>query len=218
MSTSASRTVGDRGQGGGNGEAKALVAGPSGVSPSTLRSRCGCADHAGGDDRRGAWAASRPRSTSPMRSAGLPRRTRADHRRYMAMFDKTFPTLDCSACILTPKMTSVGSHPNIKLMTYSEVESVGASSATSSQGRARPRTSTTPSATAAACAPRSAPIRHRASSTRLSMRKAIYVPFPQAVPNNPSSTPTPARAERQEVPSLPEVLRAGAIDYEQKIG
>jgi len=40
----------------------------------------------------------------------------------MAQLDKTFPTLDCSACILTPKMTEVGEHPNIKLYTYSEVE------------------------------------------------------------------------------------------------
>ena len=42
----------------------------------------------------------------------------------MAKFDKTFPTLDCAACILTPKMVSVGQHPNIKLMTWSEVENV----------------------------------------------------------------------------------------------
>jgi heterodisulfide reductase subunit A len=42
----------------------------------------------------------------------------------MAMFDKTFPTLDCAACILTPKMTAVKLNPNIKLLTYSTVESV----------------------------------------------------------------------------------------------
>jgi heterodisulfide reductase subunit A len=42
----------------------------------------------------------------------------------MALFDKTFPTLDCSACILTPKMVSVGHRENIKLFTWSEVESV----------------------------------------------------------------------------------------------
>jgi len=42
----------------------------------------------------------------------------------MAQLDKTFPTLDCAACILTPKMTSVGQNPNIKLLTYSEVEDV----------------------------------------------------------------------------------------------
>ena len=40
---------------------------------------------------------------------------------HMAKFDKTFPTLDCAACILTPKMSAVGSHPNITLMSYSEV-------------------------------------------------------------------------------------------------
>ncbi len=43
---------------------------------------------------------------------------------HMAQFDKTFPTLDCSACILTPKMFDVGNHPNITLLTWSEVESV----------------------------------------------------------------------------------------------
>jgi NADH:ubiquinone oxidoreductase subunit E/NAD-dependent dihydropyrimidine dehydrogenase PreA subunit len=43
---------------------------------------------------------------------------------HMAQFDKTFPTLDCAACILTPKMVSVGEHPNIELLSYSEVEDV----------------------------------------------------------------------------------------------
>jgi heterodisulfide reductase subunit A len=42
----------------------------------------------------------------------------------MATFDKTFPTLDCAACILTPKMVSVGHRKDITLLTYSEVESV----------------------------------------------------------------------------------------------
>jgi NADH:ubiquinone oxidoreductase subunit E/NAD-dependent dihydropyrimidine dehydrogenase PreA subunit len=43
---------------------------------------------------------------------------------HMAKFDKTFPTLDCAACILTPKMVQVGQHPNIELMTYSQVDEV----------------------------------------------------------------------------------------------
>jgi heterodisulfide reductase subunit A len=43
---------------------------------------------------------------------------------HMAQFDKTFPTLDCAACILTPKMTAVKQHPNIHLMTYSDVSEV----------------------------------------------------------------------------------------------
>ncbi|MBW1722278.1 MAG: FAD-dependent oxidoreductase [Deltaproteobacteria bacterium] len=43
---------------------------------------------------------------------------------HMLQFDKTFPTLDCAACIGTPKMVSVGQHPNIELLTYSEVKEV----------------------------------------------------------------------------------------------
>ena len=43
---------------------------------------------------------------------------------HMSQFDKTFPTLDCAACILTPKMVSVGQHPMIKLLTFSEVAEV----------------------------------------------------------------------------------------------
>jgi len=41
-----------------------------------------------------------------------------------AQFDKTFPTLDCSACILTPRMVSVGTHPCVTLYTWSEVVKV----------------------------------------------------------------------------------------------
>jgi heterodisulfide reductase subunit A len=43
---------------------------------------------------------------------------------HMAQLDKTFPTLDCSACILTPKMVDVARHPKIELLTYSEVQEV----------------------------------------------------------------------------------------------
>jgi heterodisulfide reductase subunit A len=43
---------------------------------------------------------------------------------HMAKFDKTFPTLDCSACILTPRMVQVGQHANIKLMTYAVVDEI----------------------------------------------------------------------------------------------
>jgi len=43
---------------------------------------------------------------------------------HMALFDKTFPTLDCSICILGPLMSEVKEHPNIELLTYSEIESV----------------------------------------------------------------------------------------------
>ena len=43
---------------------------------------------------------------------------------HMALFDKTFPTLDCSICVLGPMMTEVNEHPNIELLTYSEVKDV----------------------------------------------------------------------------------------------
>jgi heterodisulfide reductase subunit A-like polyferredoxin len=43
---------------------------------------------------------------------------------HMSQFDKTFPTLDCAACILTPKMVQVGQHSNIELLAYSEVVQV----------------------------------------------------------------------------------------------
>ena len=43
---------------------------------------------------------------------------------HMLQFDKTFPTMDCAACIGTPKMVSVGQHPNIEILSYSEVEDV----------------------------------------------------------------------------------------------
>ncbi len=43
---------------------------------------------------------------------------------HMLQFDKTFPTLDCAACIGTPKMVSVAQDPNIELLSYSEVEEV----------------------------------------------------------------------------------------------
>ena len=43
---------------------------------------------------------------------------------HMARLSETFPTLDCSQCILTPRMVEAANHPNITLMTYSEVESV----------------------------------------------------------------------------------------------
>jgi heterodisulfide reductase subunit A len=43
---------------------------------------------------------------------------------HMSHFDKTFPTLDCAACILTPKMVAVGKHRNVDLLTYAEVVGV----------------------------------------------------------------------------------------------
>jgi heterodisulfide reductase subunit A len=105
---------------------------------------------------------------------------------HMAMFDKTFPTLDCAACILTPKMVAVAQHPMIDLMTYSEVEEIsGASGAFRVRIRRKARF-VDPEACVAchACrdiCPISVPSEFDAGITT---RKAIYMPFPQAVPNS----------------------------------
>jgi heterodisulfide reductase subunit A len=104
---------------------------------------------------------------------------------HMAMFDKTFPTLDCAACILTPKMVEVGQHPNIELMTMSEVTGVKGSSGNfevSVHQKAR-------YVDIKACigcgicsekCPQQVPSEFDSGT---SMRKAAYIPFPQAVPN-----------------------------------
>jgi len=103
----------------------------------------------------------------------------------MATFDKTFPTLDCAACILTPKMVEVNQNPNIRLMTYCEVKDVkgvpGKYSVTILKKARRVNVSTCIGCgTCAEKCPAQAPSEFDAGTT---MRKAIYIPFPQAVPN-----------------------------------
>jgi heterodisulfide reductase subunit A2 len=103
----------------------------------------------------------------------------------MATFDKTFPTLDCAACILTPKMVEVNQNPNIKLMTYAEVESVsgGPGNFTVRIKQKARKVNVNTCIGCGTCAekcPAQAPSEFDAGTT---MRKAIYIPFPQAVPN-----------------------------------
>jgi len=104
---------------------------------------------------------------------------------HMAMFDKTFPTLDCAACILTPKMVEVGQHQNIELMTYCEV--IGVSGEPGNyKVRILKKSKRVDPATCIGCGTCSAKCPSKAPSefdAEVSMRKAIYIPFPQAVPN-----------------------------------
>ena len=106
----------------------------------------------------------------------------------MAMFDKTFPTLDCAACILTPKMTSVKEHPNIKLLTYSEVESVSGSVGNYKVQVQRFARYINEEACVGcmecieACVFRK-PKFDNEFDQGLGKRKPVYIPFPQAVPN-----------------------------------
>jgi heterodisulfide reductase subunit A len=104
---------------------------------------------------------------------------------HMAMFDKTFPTLDCAACILTPKMVEVGQHPNIELITMGEVKSVEGRPGDYKVGifqKARYVDITA----CIGCGVCTEKCPQRVSSefdAGTTMRKAIYIPFPQAVPN-----------------------------------
>ena len=106
---------------------------------------------------------------------------------HMAQLDKTFPTLDCSACILTPKMTQVGSHPYIELLTYSEVEEVsGYIGNFKVRIRKKARYIDEDKCTGCGLCQTKCPWKVDSEfEVGLSKRKAIYTPFPQAVPNIP---------------------------------
>jgi heterodisulfide reductase subunit A len=104
---------------------------------------------------------------------------------HMAQLDKTFPTLDCSSCILTPKMSLVGQHPNIELMTYSEVREVdGFVGNFKVKVERKPRYVIEDKCTACGdcleVCQVNVPDEFNAG---LGWRKAIYIPFAQAVPN-----------------------------------
>ncbi len=76
----------------------------------------------------------------------------------MAQLDKTFPTNDCSMCIISPKLVECGRHLNIEILTLSEVNAISgrAGQLQGDRGARAPLTSIRPSAPAAAPAPRSA--------------------------------------------------------------
>lgn len=104
---------------------------------------------------------------------------------HMAMFDKTFPTLDCAACILTPKMVEVGQHSNIELLTYSEVKGVSGEPG-NYKVKILKRARRVDISTCIGCGSCSAKCPSKVSSefdSGTALRKAIYIPFPQAVPN-----------------------------------
>ncbi|HOP69092.1 MAG TPA: CoB--CoM heterodisulfide reductase iron-sulfur subunit A family protein [Bacillota bacterium] len=105
----------------------------------------------------------------------------------MAQLDKTFPTLDCSACILTPKMVEVAQHPRINLFTYARVEAVeGFVGQFKVKIRHRARSVDAARCTGCGACFEKCPVQVPSEfELGLSRRKAIYVPFPQAVPNIP---------------------------------
>jgi len=103
----------------------------------------------------------------------------------MAQLDKTFPTLDCAACILTPKMVDVAQHPKITLLSYSELEEVkGFVGNFEVKIRKKARYVDETKCTACGDCSKECPIEVDSEfNMGLGKRKAIYIPFPQAVPN-----------------------------------
>jgi heterodisulfide reductase subunit A len=107
---------------------------------------------------------------------------------HMARLSETFPTLDCSQCILTPRMVEAATHPNITLMTYSEVEAVeGFVGNFEITVRRKARYVDPVKCTGCGdcwnkCPQKKIPNEFDAG---LGKRTAIYLPFAQAVPNKP---------------------------------
>lgn len=107
---------------------------------------------------------------------------------HMAQFDKTFPTLDCAACILTPKMVTAGTHPNIKIFSYSEVTNVdGYVGNFTVTIRKKARYVNEELCTGCGICQEKCPAKviDDIYEAGLGYRKGAYIPFPQAVPKFP---------------------------------
>jgi heterodisulfide reductase subunit A len=106
----------------------------------------------------------------------------------MAGLSETFPTLDCSQCILTPRMVEVGQHPRIKLYSYSEVEAVdGFVGNFNITIRQKARYVDITKCTGCGECWTVCPLKRNPSEFDygMGMRAAVYIPFPQAVPARP---------------------------------
>lgn len=138
----------------------------------------------------------------------------------MAQLDKTFPTLDCSACILTPKMVDVGQHPNITLWSWSEVENVsGYIGNFTVTLRKKARYVNEELCTGCGICEEKCPrkVIDDIFEAGLSYRKAIYRPFPQAVPKYPVLDPENCTYfERGKCKACQILCPTGAIDFEQQ--
>ncbi len=140
---------------------------------------------------------------------------------HMAQFDKTFPTLDCAACILTPRMSAAGKDPNITLLAYSEVVNVDGhvgNYRVTIKKKARyvdVDKCTGCGLCTEACVVRKVPNEYDCG---LSKRSAAYIPFAQAVPLRATLDPQHCLTLKGKKCKQPCVAACGpeAIDFEQK--
>ena len=139
---------------------------------------------------------------------------------HMAQFDKTFPTLDCSACILTPRMVQAGSHPNITLLTWSEVEKVdGYVGNFAVTVRKKARKIREDLCTGCGICQEKCPkkVVDEIYEAGLGYRKAVYTPFPQAVPKFPvMDIPNCTYFEKGTCKACEKFCPTSAIDFKQE--
>jgi heterodisulfide reductase subunit A len=138
---------------------------------------------------------------------------------HMAQFDKTFPTLDCSACILTPKMDAVLQNANIELLTYAELTEVKGFVG-NFDVKVRKKAAYVDHAKCNSClvCMEKCPARGESEfDEKLARRKAIYIPFAQAVPQKPVIDRESCTYFLKGKCRLCEKLcEQGAINYEQE--
>ena len=139
---------------------------------------------------------------------------------HMAQFDKTFPTLDCSACILTPKMVQAGSHKNITLLTWSEVTKVeGYVGNFQVKVNKKARFINESLCTGCGICWEKCPkkVVDDVFEAGMGDRKAVYTPFPQAVPKYPViDAPNCTFFLKGTCKACEKFCPTGAIDFNQK--
>lgn len=138
----------------------------------------------------------------------------------MAQLDKTFPTLDCAACILTPKMVDAAQSEKIDILAYSEVEKVsGFVGNFTVQIRKKARYVDPLKCTGCGECTEKCPSRKGKNEFNMGLdnRGAIYIPFAQAIPKLAVIDPTQCiKLKTGKCGICQKVCSAGAINYEQK--
>ncbi len=138
----------------------------------------------------------------------------------MAQLDKTFPTLDCAACILTPKMVDVAQNEKIRIFSYSEVAEVGGFVGNFDvKIKKKARYVKEELCTGCGACTEKCPMKKVPNDFNLNMdtKRAIYIPFAQAVPNVATIDPDYCNMLKNgKCGVCAKVCTAGAIDYTQK--